>query len=609
MAVDPLQLTKSAYAQKGTEADIYGGNSQLKLLAALGQHVNREEFQKQARRLDELNNRKRALLQTRDAKGIEQLIKDYEAYDAGVTKLISADKAVGNLATANDIFDGVAAAATAMHGEAPTLGDMAAMIGRETLSKTPLGALVVMADSLKQGDINIPLAGDLAENLLNFTIDRPATMLNEIPPIRKLNEVVQAGTGLVRDITPDIVRDFATGIANVPDELTGGIGEALKAFGQAATGRLPSDYEDPYMREIMEERLREYGGDPVAAFGSEFDQPVSGVVEMPTMLGGPMQVERDYPAVPWRDAYQEAIDPLSPWGTEGRSLQEQINREIMAEENLRSMVQSEAASAARDPLTGQPLPLPGAVKLYRDGNKIYNETTGEVVSPERLTELLEASKVEGRPAYILQDYDREREFAEGVGLTLNPRTTITDEDILPTAPPPALGGTPSYTQGEVVLDELPPLPGSAGQPGIDPLREAALQPGDSVEAARASGYELPQAPSPVVPQTTIREPVQTRPIDPLMPQVTPFTQAPALPAATPAAYSAPALSQQNYVAFTEDIAPLSSPYGDTRGRARGVGEQQLERSIISDILKGGKQQPRKQTQMPALSPAMKTRIF
>ena len=621
MAVDPLAAAQGVLTQ--------GKNEILKSLGGVASYLTDANFNKAEKKAREAYSKADAALNRGDINGATTAIAVFKEELSDLKKADSIAAKAGELVKANDAIDKVVALSQVMHGRSPTLGEVTAMVGRQVVGKSPLGAVLNLVDSM--GDKNI--ASKAVSKLYDFVIDKPAAKFDELPGIKQINQFTQEVASGVKEVTPDSVRNLVTGLANVPDALVGGFGEALKGFAGALTGKEPAGYKEG-IRQVIEREVQSLleGGatrDDIANYFMErADDPYGGIVDVTYPSGQIGPFRQEYPEFTYGDVYNTLISPdkKAPFSRNNISLLEQVESSLGIER-----------PEPMEPTSTPPAP-----------------PSGEMTEQELRQSLLD---------YGLDYYD-----------------VITPPALDPLAPPSQPLNPFIPPAGPQSPENYPaPLPGSAGQPGIDPLREAALQPGDSVEAARASGYELPQAPysgqpeydptnydpiyggappmgggtpaytptppapveptppapapvldpllptsprlgeeplldldatpSPVVPQTAIREPVQTRPIDPLMPQITPFAQAPALPAATPAAYSAPALSRQNYVAFTEDMAPMSSPYGDTRGRARGVGEQQLERSIISDILKGGKQQPRKQTQMPALSPAMKTRIF
>ena len=637
-----------------------GRNEILDAIGGAASYLGERNFSKAAEKAEEAENKAYAALKRGDISGAEAAIALFKEELSDLKKADSIAAKAGELVKANDAIDKVVALSEVMHGRAPTLGEVTAMVGRQVVGKSPLGSILNLVDSM--GDKNF--ATEAVSKIYDIVIDKPAAQLDKLPGIKHINQFTKEVASGVKKVTPEGVRNLVTGLANTPDTVVKGVWTALKEIGGAVIGRPSQRQQNELFQAISDEAeyLADSGmtRDEIASYFMErADDPFTGSVQFNYPSGQAGAVEREFPGVTFGDAYRHIIDEEGP----------------LANENKVSLLdQLQAYGRFAEPETR---------KLYRSGLEIRDALTGETVTPYELNDMMNR----GLPYELRDDYEH-----DDLGTELTPVDTNElekqkyEEDkrrLEEEFRPQPFEGPP----------ELMPLPGSAGQPGIDPLKEATLQPGESVEDARARGYggvgPLPQdlledyekpydptdydpmyggappapggTPSYEEPAPAPPAPVPVQPVDPLLPTPSPYLREepileydPVPPATTPMPApaptptpvqpvdpllpvqaprtttdsfiprQAPAPYQQASPSFQPQQAPTIDPLAptyappaqasmapgplaaptDTR-RARGVGEQQLERSIIDDILKDDKQV----RMAPQLSPDLRRRIF
>lgn len=630
-----------------------GRNEILNALGGAASYLGEKNFSKAERKAREAYNKADDALNREDLEGARAAIALFKEELSDLEKADSIAAKAGELVKANDAIDKVVALSTVMHGTAPTLGQVTAMVGRQVVGKSPLGSILNLVDSM--GDKNF--ATEAVSKIYDIVIDKPAAQLDKLPGIKRINRFTGEVAKGVRDVTPEGVRNLVTGLANTPDTVVKGVWTALKEIGGAIIGRPSQRQQNELFQAISDEAeyLADSGmtRDEIASYFMErADDPFTGSVQFNYPSGQAGAVGREFPGVTFGDAYRHIIDEEGP----------------LANENKVSLLdQLQAYGRFAEPETR---------KLYRSGTDIADALTGQLVTPYELNDMVNR----GLP-YELKDYDPHDDL--GTELTEYDTSQSRMQEYKADRERELEEFRPQPFEGP---PELIPLPGSAGQPGIDPLREATLQPGESVEDARARGYggipqdlledyEKPYDPTdydpiyggappapggtPAYEEPAPAPPVPVQPVDPLFPTPSPyFREEPILeydpvpPAAMPAPAptptpvqpvdpllpvqdfrtttdsfiprQAPAPYQQASPSFQLQQAPTIDPLAptytpsaqapmtlstfaaptDTR-RARGVGEQQLERSIIDDILKDDKQVRR----APQLSPDLRRRIF
>ena len=243
MAVDPLAAAQGVLTQ--------GKNEILKLLGGAASYLTDANFNKAEKKARELESQLYAAINRGDLSAFDAAFALYKEELSDLKKADSIAAKAGELVKANDAIDKVVALSQVMHGRSPTLGEVTAMVGRQVVGKSPLGAVLNLVDSM--GDKNI--ASKAVSKLYDFVIDKPAAKFDELPGIKQINQFTQEVASGVKEVTPDSVRNLVTGLANVPDALVGGFGEALKGFAGALTGRPSQGQQDDLLQALDSELM------------------------------------------------------------------------------------------------------------------------------------------------------------------------------------------------------------------------------------------------------------------------------------------------------------------------------------------------------------------